>query len=303
MSKKNLAILFAAAAALAVAAHFLGGASRSSAPALNGCKILPDVALPDVARIRAGAVSLAATDDGWVVESMHGYPADRRKILDNLRGLLEIKVGQVARGRPLSQRTEVALEDAGGRVLASVVLGERHPRWGFGRYVEFKGETVLVSDVLDAFDGDPKRWCETKIADKPWISFSSLAAPDTPDEATGFSTGVVAHVTVAGDTNCLAMVGNALPDGAGRYFRLDGQPWIYVVPSYSVDGLLPKPEVEPEKSEAEAPAPEAVSEASAPEAASEAPAPEAASEAPAPEAASEAPAPEAASEAPAPEAQ
>ena len=285
MNKKNLAILVAVAVVLAAAARFLGGSSRSSAPKLGGRKILPDVSLADVSRVEAGSVALAATDAGWVVESMQGYPADRAKIVENLRRLLDIKVGQVARGRALSQKTEVSLKDAEGRVLASVVLGDKHPKWGFGRYVEFEGETVLVADALDAFDGDPKRWCETKIADTPWISFSSLAAQDTPDDATGFSTGVVAHVTIAGDTNRVSTVGNPLPDGSGRYFRLEGQPWIFVVPSYSVERLLPKPEApEPEPAPESEPAPDP-----APAPAPEPPAPSPEPEAPSPE--PEAPAP------------
>ena len=254
MSKKNLVVLVAAAVVLAAAAHFLGGASRPSAPKLGGRKILPGVSLADVSRVEAGAVALAATDAGWVVESMQGYPADRSKILENLRRLLDIKVGQVARGRALAEKTEVSLKDSEGRVLASVVLGEKHPKWGFGRYVEFEGETVLVSDALDAYDGDPKRWCDTKIVDTPWISFTSLADPGTADDATGFSTGVVATVTIAGDTNRLATVGNPLPDGSGRYLHLEGEPWIFVVPSYSAERLLPKPEPAPEPP---APAPEA----------------------------------------------
>lgn len=276
MNKKNLAILVAVAVVLAAAARLLGGASRPSAPKLGGRKILPDVSLADVSRVEAGSVALAATDAGWVVESMQGYPADRAKIVENLRRLLDIKVGQVARGRTLSQKTEVSLQDSGGRVLASVVLGEKHPKWGFGRYVEFEGETVLVSDALDAFDGDPKRWCDAKIVDTPWISFTALAAQDTPEETTGFATGVVAHVTIAGDTNRVATVGNSLPDGSGRYFRLEGEPWIFVVPSYSVERLLPKPEAPEPEPESE-PAPK-----SAPAPAPEPPAPSPEPEAPAP---------------------
>ena len=249
MSTKKLAILVAAAVVLAAAATFLRGGSRSSAPKLNGRKILPDLSLAAVARVEAGGVTVAATDDGWVVETMQNYPADRAKILANLQKLQDLKVGQVAKGRELKEKTPVVLKDAEGKELASVVLGERHPKWGFGRYAEFEGETVLVGDMLDAFDGDPKRWCETKIVDTPWISFTSLAAPDIADEATGFSTGVVATVTIAGDTNRVATVGNALPDGSGRYLRLEGEPWTFIVPTYSAERLLPKEE---EKTEAEA---------------------------------------------------
>ena len=32
-----------------------------------------------------------------------------------------------------------------------------------GRYVKFGDGVVLVKDALDAFDGDPKKWCESRI--------------------------------------------------------------------------------------------------------------------------------------------
>ena len=195
MSTKRLLTLVALAVVLAAAAYFLNGGSRPTAPQLNGRKIFPDIPLADVARVEAGDVAIAATDDGWVIESMQNYPADRAKILANLQNLQDLKVGQVARGRPLTERTSVVLRDASGKELASVVLGETHPKWGFGRYAEFEGQTVLVGDMLEAFNGDPKRWCETKIVDTPWISFSSLAEPGIDDAATGVSTGVVATVT------------------------------------------------------------------------------------------------------------
>ena len=254
MSTKKLAILVAVAVVLAVAASFLRGGARPSAPKLTGKTILPNLPLADVARVEAGGVTVAATDAGWVIETMQNYPADRAKILANLQKLQDLKVGQVAKGRELKEKTQVVLRNADGKELASVVLGERHPKWGFGRYAEFEGKTVLVGDMLDAFDGDPKRWCETKIVDTPWISFTSLAEPDIADEATGFSTGVVATVTIAGDTNRVATVGNALPDGSGRYLRLEGEPWTFIVPTYSAERLLPKEE-KPEEPEAPTEAP------------------------------------------------
>ena len=282
MNAKNLATLAAAAAVVSAAAFFLNGQSRHSAPKLNGRKILPDVSIADVSRIEAGTLAIAAGDGGWVVESMHGYPADRSKILENLRRLLDIKVGQTAKGRKIANQTPVALKDAEGKTLASVILGERHPRWDFGRYAEFNGETVLVADALEAFDGDPKRWCETKIVDSPWISFSSVADPTTSDDATGFATGAVARVTIGSDTNRLVTVGNPLPDGSGRYLRIEGEPWIFVVPSYSAERLIPKPET-PATTEPETPATEPETPATEPETPAAEPAPATEPETPAAE--------------------
>ena len=36
-----------------------------------------------------------------------------------------------------------------------------------GRYVGYGDKVVLVKDTLDAFDGDPKKWCNTRIASVP----------------------------------------------------------------------------------------------------------------------------------------
>lgn len=249
MGTKKLALLVVAAVALVAVASLLRGGTHKSAPQLNGRKILPEISLADVARVEAGEVIVAATDAGWVIETMQNYPADRSKIIANLQKLQDLKVGQVAKGRELKERTPVILRGADGKELASVVLGDRHPKWGFGRYAEFQGETVLVGDMLDSFDNDPKRWCEAKIVDTPWVSFTSLADADVADDVTGLSTGVVAKVTIGDDTNRVATVGNALPNNGGRYLKLDGQPWTYIVPAYSVERLLPKEEEPPASEE------------------------------------------------------
>ena len=180
MTNKNLNILIGAAVVLGVAAYFVGSGSKPSAPKLNGKAILPDLNAADVARIEIGGkLTLAAGDKGWVVETLHGYPASRDKIAENLLKLTELKVGQVARGRKLGAETAVTLKDASGKAIAELKLGDTHSKkatgqaamygggYPDGRYLEFAGETVLVKDTLDAFDGDAKKWCETRIASIP----------------------------------------------------------------------------------------------------------------------------------------
>ena len=94
--------------------------------------------------------------------------------------LAELKVGQVARGRKLGAETAVVLKDSSGKELAALKLGDKHMKkptgqaamyggggYPDGRYAEFAGETVLVKDSLDAFDGDAKNWCNTRIASIP----------------------------------------------------------------------------------------------------------------------------------------
>lgn len=251
MTNKNLFALIGAAVVLGGAAWFVNGGSKSSAPKLNGRKVLPPFDMGEVASIDVGGkVRLVAGDGGWTVATMQDYPADRAKIVENLMKLTELKVGQVVRGKTISERTAVELRDASGKSLASLALGERHEKWGFGRYAEFDGSTVLVSDTLDAFGDDPKRWVETKIVDEPWISFKELADPALTEAELGFATGVVATVTVAGDTNRTVTVGNVVKSSTDRYLKLDGVKWVFVVPSYSVEKFLPKPPKDEPKAEA-----------------------------------------------------
>ena len=247
MNSKNIVILAVIAAALAGAAYMLGGSSRPSGAKLNGRVILPDLDVSKIARVDCGRLALAAKDSGWVVESYQDYPADRAKLLENLMALTELKVGQTARGKKLADTALLQLKDAAGGEIASVVLGEKHPKWGHGRYLGFEGETVLVSDSMDAFDGDPKRWIDTKIVDNPRISFDKLADSALTEADFGFATGVVAQVEITGDTNRVMTVGNPVKGGHGRYVKLDNVRWVFEVPEYSLAKFLPKPE--PEKSE------------------------------------------------------
>ena len=247
MKSKNLVILTVIAAGLAGAAYFLGGSSKPSGAKLNGKSILPDLDVSKISRVDCGGLALAAKDSGWVVESYQDYPADQAKLAENLLALTELKVGQTARGKKLAETTLLQLKDAEGKEIASVTLGEKHPKWGHGRYLGFEGETVLVTDALDAFDGDPKRWIDTKIVDNPRISFNDIADATLTEADFGFATGIVAKVEIAGDTNRVMTIGNPVKGGSGRYVKLDDVRWIFEVPDYSVEKFLPKSE--PEKSE------------------------------------------------------
>lgn len=246
MKSKNLVILVVIAAALGGAATFLGNGSKPTGAKLNGKAILPGLDISTIARIDCGKLALAAKDTGWVVESYQDYPADQAKLSENLMALTELKVGQTARGKKLAETTLLQLKDADGKEIAAVTLGEKHPKWGHGRYLGFEGETVLVTDTLEAFDGDPKRWIDTKIVDEPRISFNQLADPALTESELGFTTGIVTKVTIAGNTNRVMTVGNSVKGGNGRYVKLNDVRWIFEVPDYSVEKFLPKSE--PEKS-------------------------------------------------------
>ena len=252
MTTKQLTVLVGAAAVLGGAAFLLSSGSKPAGAKLNGKQIFQKLEISEVARVELGdKLKLVSDEKGWKVETFHNYPADRAKLTENLLKLTELKVGQVARGKKLENPDRLVLKDAAGKEIASLPLGEKHAKWGHGRYATFSGETVLVSDSLDAFAEGGKAWVETKIVDTPWVSFNDIAE-GVSEEDLGFATGVVAKVTIAGDTNRVATVGNKVKDGNDRYLKLDGSDWVYVVPSYSVDSLLPKPEPKEEpKAEAE----------------------------------------------------
>ena len=181
MTTKKIVSLAAVAVVLGGAAYFLQSGNKPAAAKLNGKAILPGLSVADVAKIELGAkLTLASSADGWKVASLYGYPADRQKIADNLMKLAELKVGQVAHGRKLGAESAVTLKDASGKEVAALKLGDKHSKkatgqaamygggsYPDGRYVAFEGETVLVKDTLEAFDGDVKQWCNTRIASIP----------------------------------------------------------------------------------------------------------------------------------------
>lgn len=187
MTKKNVIALVGTAVVLVGAAVLVNNGAKPKAPKLAGKSILPAFRVADVARIEVGdKLVLAAGAEGWTIESLYNYPADREKIAENVLKLGELKVGQVARGRTIANPTVLTLKDSAGKELAALTMGEPHFRkatgqaamygsYPDGRYVSFKGETVLVKDALDAFDGDPKKWCSTRIAAIPSADVASVS--------------------------------------------------------------------------------------------------------------------------------
>ncbi|MBR3925059.1 MAG: DUF4340 domain-containing protein, partial [Kiritimatiellae bacterium] len=183
MTNKNLVILAAAAAVLGGAAYYCNSGRKIKSSNLNGKPVLAAFDVSEVAKVEVGGskkLTLAATDGGWVIDSLYGYPADVTKIRENLLKLKDLTVGQTARGRKIENGTLVELKDAKGKVLASATLGEQHmskPRgqaaqfggggYPDGRYMKFGDGVVLVKDALEAFDGDPKKWCEGRICSVP----------------------------------------------------------------------------------------------------------------------------------------
>ncbi len=188
MNNKNLIILGVAAVVLGGAAFFLSRGTATRAPALNGQKLVKPFDVEKVAKIEIGpSLALVAGDAGWIVPAATNAPADRAKITENLLKLLDLKVGQVVRGKTIENPLAVKVFDANGGELAALTLGERHPKYGFGRYAAFKGETVLVADTLDAFTEDAGFWlAPPPPAPEPAADAEPPAepeaAPETPAE-------------------------------------------------------------------------------------------------------------------------
>ena len=183
MTTKNLVMLGAVAAVLGGAAYFCNSGRKMKAPSVNGKPVLPAFDVSEVSKVEIGGakkLTLAASDNGWTIETLFGYPADVTKIRENLLKLKDLTVGQTANGKKIDSGTPVELKDAKGKVLASTTLGGQHmskPKgqaaqfggggYPDGRYVKFGDGVVLVKDTLDAFDGDPKKWCESRICSVP----------------------------------------------------------------------------------------------------------------------------------------
>lgn len=183
MTTKNLVGLAVAAAVLGGAAYLCGSGRKIKSASVNGKPVLEAFDVADVTRLEIGGaqkLTLAATDAGWTVETMYGYPADVTKIRENLMKLADLKVGQVAPGIKISSPVTVAVKNAQGKAIASAVLGDQHrskPKgesamyggggYPDGRYVKFGEKVVLVKDALEAYDGDFKKWIDARICAVP----------------------------------------------------------------------------------------------------------------------------------------
>lgn len=194
MTNKKLTSLTLVAVVLAGLAYLSTSSRKVKTPPLVGKPVLAKFALSDIAKIEAGLsggkkLVLESTDAGWVLTSLFGYPADIAKIRENLLKLSDLKIGHVANGKKLDAPALVDLQNASGKSLATLRLGEKYMRqptgqmaqfggggYPDGRYVSAAGSdtVVLVKETLDAFDGDPKSWTDTQIASIPSSDVASI---------------------------------------------------------------------------------------------------------------------------------
>ena len=193
MTTKKLITLAATAAVLGALAYVSSNTKKLKTPSLTGKPVLTALDVSDVQRIEVSdngqkTLMLEGTDTGWIVTSLFGYPADITKTRANLLALHDLKIGQVATGKTLGPAQVVDLQNATGKSLATLRLGEMHMReatgqmamygggaYPDGRYVATGADTVyLVTDPLTAFDGDPKRWVDTLIAAVPAAQIQAI---------------------------------------------------------------------------------------------------------------------------------
>jgi len=190
---------------LVVVAVILGGLatwsvhqrrSRVAAPPL-AAKVLPDLDVNRAAKFvihtPTATVTVARVNERWSVLERWNYPADFDKVSELLRGLLDLKVGQVVRVSPrqlpdlglavggdqtnaTEAATVVELFDEDGRTLAGLRLGKSsraaassRDMFGFGgytagRYVATDPEHVyLVADALDEVTPTPRDWLDDEF--------------------------------------------------------------------------------------------------------------------------------------------
>ena len=195
MATQKLISLTAAAAVLAGLAYFSNTHHKAKTPPLVGKPVIGAIDLSDIQKIEIGPsggkkLALESTDSGWSIKTLFGYPADIAKIRENLLKVKDLKIGHVATGKKLNAPILVDLQNAAGKSLATLRLGDKHLRQPTGEMAQFGGgeaapdgryvsaagaDTVfLVKETLEAFDGDPKSWADTQIASVPAADITAI---------------------------------------------------------------------------------------------------------------------------------
>ncbi len=195
MTSKKLVSLTITAVVLVGLAVLSSSRTKVNAPARTGLPVLDHLDLSAISAIEAELpggkqFSLTSTDSGWVVKSMFGYPADMVKIRKNLVTLQSLKIGQVVKGKKLKDPVFVDLQNAEGKSVAALCLGETHVKKASGEMASFGGggypdgrylavageeqEVVLVNETLEPFDGEIRNWVDTRVAVVPSSEIDSI---------------------------------------------------------------------------------------------------------------------------------
>lgn len=188
MKPKTLAALALAAVLLALAAVVVNGRNPGYGSGTGGQLVFPDLAraINDAAKIvvQTGErkFTVERTEKGWAVADKYGYPAKFDAVKQALVGLAQLKTVEAKTAEPsLYPRLEVedvgqkgakgellAVEDAKGSALASLILGKRHFSRGADRAVELyvrkpaEAQSWLAAGTLERSD-DLKLWMERDV--------------------------------------------------------------------------------------------------------------------------------------------
>lgn len=197
MKANHLFILIIVAAVLLGLAAWSTKSRRAAPPSDVGKPVLTGLNVNDIQRIElrqdSQSVVVAYIDNAWTVTNLFGYPADFKKVRQNLLAIKDLKIGDVENSMKFADKevTLVDLQNAQGKPLATLRLGPKRQKaadgesWNMteGRYVSRAGSSsvFLVKDSLEGFDPDnAKDWVNTELFN---VSASDIAtieitAPD-----------------------------------------------------------------------------------------------------------------------------
>ena len=199
MNRKQFIILLVLVAVIGAAGliiHQRNRQSWQSGGAAIGQKLLPNLAINDVAQITiqsgTNELDLARRDHLWRVRQRAGYPANFSQISALLMKFPDLKVVQtdevgpsqlgrfdlLPAGAEKNSGTLLAFKDQSGKTLDTLLLGKKHisqpsqnsqmggmgnEGWPDGRYVMVGtgGKTVdVISDPLDSVEPQPAQWVD-----------------------------------------------------------------------------------------------------------------------------------------------
>lgn len=193
MNRKQFIILLVLVVVIGAAGLVIrqrGQTSWQSAGQTLGQKLLPNLAVNDIAQIGiqsgAGQLNLARRDNLWRVRERADYPANFADISALLLKFADLKIvqsqevgaSQLGRfellppGAEKNSGTLVELKDQGGKSLATILLGKKHlskpgdEGWPDGRYVMVgRGAKSLavISDPLDNVQAKPESWLDKEF--------------------------------------------------------------------------------------------------------------------------------------------
>ncbi|MFT5122685.1 MAG: hypothetical protein ACI97B_001317, partial [Verrucomicrobiales bacterium] len=233
MNSKTLIKLAVVLAVLGGIAYFTNKEPGTQTEQANGPRagqeLLKDLDVNAVATIKVqskdASSSVTRKNDKWVVDSLFDYDADFEKIVQNLTEWSELKAADLPRGGTDAtygldtNATVVTLQDAAGKELASLKLGENRtskddgqygPRPD-GRYIKVgSGPVVLVSENMTGFPATSEDWIKqdflavnsSEITEVSLTVSNQTATINTADTAnyqvTGLSTNEEANAANCG---------------------------------------------------------------------------------------------------------